>query len=104
MHIQIYSTLGKHELDLSDKISSWELLKQKLKQIGVFIEGMQLFIGEKKLREIYKEQLPNEDFTLFILPESTKSGLGEEAWKPFLGSVNFEKNGIDYQNEIRNEW
>ena len=104
MHIQIYSTLGKQELDISEKISSWELLKQKLKQIGVFIEGMQLLIGEKKLREEFKDQIPNEDFTLFILPEKTKSGLGIDAWKPFLGSVNFEKDGIDFQKDIRNEW
>ena len=104
MQIQIYSALGKKELNLSEGFSSWDLLKQKLKKIGVFIDGMQLFIGEKKLREQYKDQLPNEDFTLFILPEKTESGLGKDAWKPFLGSINFDKDGIDFQKSVRNEW
>ncbi len=104
MQIQIYSTLGNLELNFEEEKSSWKNIKNKLQQLGLFIEGMQLLIGEKNLRDKYIEEIPKEDFTLFILPKNTKSSLGENAWKPFIGSVNFNKNGNDYQKELRNEW
>lgn len=72
MQIQIYSTLGKNqEIRVSESSISWEVLKSKLKQIGVFIEGMQLFVGEKSLREKYSEQIPNEDFYLICFAKQS---------------------------------
>jgi hypothetical protein len=105
MNIQIYSTLGQNqEISISETQISWELLKSKLKQIGVYIDGMQLLVGEKKLREKYLEQIPKEDFTLFVVPSKVKSDLGEKAWKSFAGSVKFIEDGLEYQKKIRNEW
>ncbi len=80
--LMVYSpTAGKRvtEIDLDESIKTWGDLKPVLTEFEVKFSGMKVFTQEKLALEINKAVLPEKDFSIFIMPKKTKSGVDPSA-------------------------
>ncbi len=96
--ITVFSSRGKSNFDFNSHAKNWQELKLELEKLDIFTDGMQTIIGEKDLRKQNNEVLPEEDFSLFILPET------ENKWLKYVGTVQFKEDPVEYQRNLRNEW
>ena len=73
--ITVYSTIGKGAKFLETDVVTWAHLKTLLQQEKIDLNNMKAVIGENKLTlESDQAQLPDGEFTLFLMPIKTKSG------------------------------
>lgn len=73
--ITVYSTIGKGAKFIETDAVTWANLKTLLQQEKVDLNNMKAVIGENKLTlESDQAQLPDGEFTLFLMPIKTKSG------------------------------
>lgn len=73
--ITVYSTIGKGAKFIETDAVTWANLKTLLQQEKVDLNNMKAVIGENKLTlESDQAQLPDGEFTLFLMPVKTKSG------------------------------
>lgn len=75
MKVKVYSTqMGEKEIDT--QALDWGGLQQELRRNGISYKGMKSVIGETKhTLEVDSAGIPQTDFTLFLMPVKTKSGL-----------------------------
>lgn len=74
-NVKVFSTqMGEKQVDAN--VSTWGELKDVLSNNGISYSGMKAVIGETKVTlESSSAQLPEGDFTLFLMPKKTKSGV-----------------------------
>lgn len=75
MKVKVYSTqMGEKTVECSGQ--TWEDLQRDLMTAGVSYSGMKAVVGETKATlEAGVATLPEFDFTLFLMPVKTKSGI-----------------------------
>lgn len=81
MKVKVYSTqMGEKEID--SQATTWGELQRDLLKASINYSGMKTVIGETKLTlEADAAVLPDYDFTLFLMPVKTKSGIAYEDMK-----------------------
>jgi hypothetical protein len=114
MKVKVYSTqMGEKEIETSAQ--DWGGLQQELKRNGISYSGMKSVIGETKhTLEVDSAGIPQTDFTLFLMPVKTKSGICADcdpdvmSYKELRGSIkdildgdetaksHFNSNGKNY--------
>lgn len=73
--VTVYSTVGQKKDVVSVEGSVWSQVRSELSAAGVDVNGMQAVIGESQVSlESPQAQVPDSDFTLFLLPQKVKSG------------------------------
>ena len=73
--VLIYSTSGRSGFEFDTNATTWEELQKDLSQNQVPYSGMKAVLGESRLTlESPKAQVPQQNFTLFLMPKKTKSG------------------------------
>jgi hypothetical protein len=74
MKVKVYSTqMGERVVDSSAK--NWGELQSDLSDGGISFDNMKAVIGETKLTmDSSSSVVPQEDFTLFLMPKKTKAG------------------------------
>lgn len=73
--VLIYSTSGRSGFEFETTATTWEELQRDLSTNQVSYDGMKAVLGESRLTlESPKAQIPQLDFTLFLMPIKTKSG------------------------------
>jgi hypothetical protein len=73
--VTVFSTGGKTGIDINTEATTWKQLKQELSKVGVSTSGMKAVVGQSKVSLEHEDaQIPQQDFTLFMLPVQTKSG------------------------------
>lgn len=74
--ITVFSTGSKSGTVIETGSVNWGALQGDLRNKGVSFNGMKAIVGKTKVNlEHTDASLPDEDFTLFLFPEKTKSGL-----------------------------
>lgn len=75
--ITVFSTAGRSGKVIETDSLNWGALQTDLKSQGVSFSGMKAVVGKTRVNLEHSEAvLPDEDFTLFLFPEKTKSGAG----------------------------
>ena len=74
--VLVYTTVGNNATEIESDAKLWSELQTQLGQIGVSnFTKLKCVVGESKVTlESPNAVLPNENFTLFILPKKNKSG------------------------------
>ena len=74
--ITVYSTLGKNAVEVTSQANDWEGVKSELREFSVSYNNMKAVIGETRLTlESDRAIVPEGDFTLYLMPIKTKSGI-----------------------------
>lgn len=74
--ITVYSSSGRDGHSIITDVTTWGSLKEELSAQNVQHDKMKAVIGEtKNTLESSNSVLPDGDFTLFLMPKKTKSGL-----------------------------
>jgi hypothetical protein len=73
--VLIYSTTGSNGKIVETEATEWAGLQTSLLAAGVSFEGMKAILDSRVTLESSRAQLPTGDFTLFLMPLKTKSGL-----------------------------
>lgn len=73
--VTVYSTVGNNKNDVKTNASDWGGLKRDLSEAGISFNNMNVVVGETQVSLVSNEaQLPNDNFTIFLLPVKVKSG------------------------------
>jgi hypothetical protein len=73
--VLIYSTTGSNGKIVETEAAEWGDLQTSLTEAGVSFDGMKAILDSRVTLESSRAQLPTSDFTLFLMPLKTKSGL-----------------------------
>lgn len=77
--LTIFNTIGNNKQVINTNATTWEGLQNELSQNGVNYSGMRAVVGESQVTlESSQAILPQEDFTLFLMPQKVKSGGGDD--------------------------
>lgn len=73
--ITLFSTGGKSGIEISTTSTKWGELKKEIEKQGYSLSNTKAVIGKSKVNLEHPEaELPEDNFTLFLLPVKTKSG------------------------------
>jgi len=75
-NVLIYSTSGASGKTINSQSTTWEGLQRELSAEDIQYNNMKAVVGESRVTlEAPMAQLPEGDFTLFLMPKKTKSGV-----------------------------
>jgi hypothetical protein len=73
--VTVYNTLGQNERSVNSDALTWGELQSHLLQAGVSFSGMKAVVGDTQVTlESRDAQIPQTEFTLFLLPGKVRSG------------------------------
>lgn len=74
--VTVYATLGRNAQEFKTLATTWAEVQVDMRKHNISFSGMKVVIGETRLTlESERAVLPQTDFTLFLMPIKTKSGL-----------------------------
>jgi len=75
-NVLIYTTVGATGKTVVTQASTWSALQSDLSENGVIYDNMKAVVGETRVTlESPHAQLPDGDFTLFLMQKKSKAGL-----------------------------
>ncbi len=78
-NILIYTTIGENEKTIQSQSTKWGALQRDLEGYGVQHDGMKAIVGEtRNTLESSEAQLPEGDFTLYLMQKKSKAGLTDD--------------------------
>lgn len=73
--VTVYNTVGQNRKAVSTDVPTWGELQAVLSSNNIPFSGMSVVIGETQVTlESSAAHLPEQDFTLFMMPQKVKSG------------------------------
>lgn len=79
--IRVVSTTGDKLKTIQSQSTNWKDLKKELEGMGYGLKESKVMVGETKktlqegvVQNVENQDLPETDFSVFILPTKTKSG------------------------------
>lgn len=73
--VLVYSTVGQNKKEVNTSATIWSALKSDLASAGVNTDGMSAVVGQTQVTlESADAQIPEGNFTLFLVPQKVKSG------------------------------
>ncbi len=74
-NILIFSTTGQAGQTVESRAQTWGELQKDFDEKGIYYEGMKAVTSPGKVSlESPESELPEGNFTLFLMPKQTKSG------------------------------
>lgn len=76
--VTVFSTLGKNAQEFKSQANTWADLQKELSELKINYSGMKAVIGETRLTvEHPNATVPATNFSLYLMPIKTKSGMAD---------------------------